>query len=192
MKSEDDQTRFQDYYTLLGIDPGAEAERVRTAYREKMKVWHPDRNAHRLAEAEEMAKIFNAAYSVLKDPEQRKQYDRILRYAKSKGAQAGLEESAFFHKLRKASPALGKMVDSARELYLLFSDAVHGHYRLHPASLMVVAGGLLYFVVPTDFIPDVLPVVGFVDDLAVLTTVVNALQSELATYRKWKRSAGAA
>ncbi len=45
---------------------------------------------------------------------------------------------------------------------------------------------------PMDFIPDMLPIVGFLDDVAVLATVINSLQTELAAYRKWKRNAGAA
>ena len=35
-----------------------------------------------------------------------------------------------------------------------------------------------------DFIPDAIPLIGFLDDLAVLTTVINSLQAELLKYRK--------
>lgn len=184
--------QIQDYYELLGVEPQADFEQIRLAYRGKIKIWHPDRNAHRLREAEEMTKILNAAYSVLKDPERRKQYDRILLYAQSSSVKNGLEESTFFRKLRKASPVLGQMVESTRELYHLFVDAVSGDYRLHPVSLTMIAGGLLYFVMPADFIPDMIPIVGFLDDVAVLATVINSLQTELAAYRKWKKNTGAA
>lgn len=49
------------------------------------------------------------------------------------------------------------------------------------------AGGLTYFFIPTDLVPDFIPLLGFVDDLAVLTTIVNALQGELADYRGWRK-----
>jgi uncharacterized membrane protein YkvA (DUF1232 family) len=84
------------------------------------------------------------------------------------------------------------MVESVQELYHLFADAIQGEYRLHPTSLVVIAGGLLYFVVPVDLIPDVLPIIGLVDDLAVLSTVINSMQTELDAYRRWKGNATAA
>jgi len=50
----------------------------------------------------------------------------------------------------------------------------------------MIAGGLIYFIVPTDFILDFLPFVGYLDDLAVLTAVINSLQEELTVYREWR------
>jgi len=41
--------------------------------------------------------------------------------------------------------------------------------------------------IPIDFIPDVLPLIGFLDDLAVLTTIINSIQGELVEYRRWKK-----
>jgi hypothetical protein len=56
------------YYKVLGLEPGASPEEVKQAYRDLIKVWHPDRFAHdlRLQEkAQEKLKEINEAYDRL-------------------------------------------------------------------------------------------------------------------------------
>jgi len=49
-----------------------------------------------------------------------------------------------------------------------------------PASSKAIAiGALLYFLNPVDLIPDQIPVIGYLDDLAVLTLAVNALANSM-------------
>src|SRR5262245_35561359 len=64
-----------DYYALLGIDPGADAETVTRAYREQAKQWHPDASTDAAAAARfhDVA----AAYAVLGDRGTRREYDRV-------------------------------------------------------------------------------------------------------------------
>jgi concanavalin A-like lectin/glucanase superfamily protein/DnaJ-like protein len=57
------------YYQLLGLEPGASPEEAKQAYRDMVKVWHPDRFAHdeRLrAMAQDKLKEINGAYEILK------------------------------------------------------------------------------------------------------------------------------
>jgi uncharacterized membrane protein YkvA (DUF1232 family) len=51
----------------------------------------------------------------------------------------------------------------------------------------MIGGGLLYFILPADLIPDFLPLIGYLDDLAVLTTIMNSLKGEINQYRDWKK-----
>lgn len=62
-----------------------------------------------------------------------------------------------------------------------------GEYRAvsKPALLAVVAA-LLYFLSPMDAIPDWIPGLGFLDDLAVLSWVMRKWSSELQAFRVWK------
>ncbi len=76
--------KFINYYELLGIDPRAGPEKVRQAYLNKVKEWHPDKNPDRAEEAEEKTKILNQAYHILGDAERRKNYDRMLRFTRGK------------------------------------------------------------------------------------------------------------
>jgi curved DNA-binding protein CbpA len=174
------------YYQIFGIDPKAPSAEIKRAYHDQLKIWHPDKNADRLEEAEETTKILNQAYGVLNDPEQRKQYDRMLRYTRGKDFSKILNEKEFWQKVEKASPVLKRILKDVKDLYALFIDSIKGKYKLHPAIMSIIGGGLLYFIMPLDLIPDYIPIVGLLDDFAVLTAVINSLQDELADYRKYK------
>ena len=178
--------KFTNYYNLLGIDPTADRQTVKQAYLEKIKEWHPDKNPDRAQEAEEKAKALNQAYHILRDPEQRKNYDRMLRYTSGKDFNKYINDEAIRDKIDKAYPVLKSALNNVRVLYALFKDTINGKYKLPPASVAMIGGGLLYFILPADLIPDFIPVIGYLDDLAVLTTIMNSLNKEISDYRIWK------
>ena len=178
--------RILNYYEFLGIDSGASDEEIKQAYRNKMKEWHPDRNMDRLEEAEETTKILNQAFYTLGDPDRRRQYDRVLRYTRGKDFGKVLDATAFWKKVESASPVLKQILENLKNLYGLFIDSVKGKYKLHPAVIGIIGAGLLYFIIPLDLIPDYIPIVGLLDDYAVLSAIINSLQKELAEYSDWK------
>ena len=65
----------RDYYDVLGIAKGADADAIKKAYRQKAKELHPDRNADN-PKAEAQFKEANEAYEVLKDANKKAAYDR--------------------------------------------------------------------------------------------------------------------
>lgn len=175
-----------DYYQLLGVDSNAEPDEIKRSYREKLKDWHPDKNPDRKEEAEEMTKNLNVACSILMDPEKRKNYNRILRFSKGKDYSHYVNDDSFSSKIKTNAGPLKRIMRDVKDLYSLSKDAVKGNYRLHPVNMGIIAGGLLYFIIPTDIIPDFIPFVGLLDDIALLTTIINSMQGELMKYRKWK------
>ena len=66
----------KDYYELLGVDRGADADTIKQAYRRLAKKYHPDLHPGD-AEAERMFKEVNEAYSVLSDPQKKSNYDQF-------------------------------------------------------------------------------------------------------------------
>ncbi|MBR2460226.1 MAG: molecular chaperone DnaJ [Clostridia bacterium] len=65
----------RDYYEVLGIDKGADAETIKKAYRKMAKQYHPDLHPGD-ADAEAMFKEVNEAYAVLSDDEKKQIYDQ--------------------------------------------------------------------------------------------------------------------
>jgi len=65
---------YKDYYKVLGVERGADADTIKKAYRKLAKKYHPDAHPDD-KESEQKFKEINEAYEVLKDPEKRKKYD---------------------------------------------------------------------------------------------------------------------
>ena len=78
----------RDYYEVLGVDRGADAEEIKRAYRRLAMRYHPDRNPND-PEAGEQFKEASEAYEVLRDPESRARYDRFGHAGMGAGAGAG-------------------------------------------------------------------------------------------------------
>lgn len=65
---------MKDFYSILGVDPAADAASIKTAYRQLAKENHPDLKPNDQV-AEARFKEINEAYETLKDPTKRSQYD---------------------------------------------------------------------------------------------------------------------
>jgi len=50
----------------------------------------------------------------------------------------------------------------------------------------MATAAIIYFVNPADVIPDVIPLVGYVDDAAVIAWVVAAIRADLDAFRRWE------
>jgi uncharacterized membrane protein YkvA (DUF1232 family) len=73
----------------------------------------------------------------------------------------------FWRKLRRVAAGLPFAEDLAAAYYCAFD-------RQTPLQVKAaLLGALAYFVLPIDFMPDVMPVLGFTDDAAVLATAIR-------------------
>jgi len=120
----------------------------------------------------------------------RETLDRVLK--------AGLKKvkSADIGKVIRRSPTLrrfvrGPLADLAGDvttLSAMVKDYASGKYREVPEkSILAATVALLYILNPLDLIPDLVPGLGLVDDAAVLTMVVKAIQSDVQNYRSWSQ-----
>jgi curved DNA-binding protein len=69
--------QYRDYYEILGVTRGADADEVKRAYRKLARKFHPDVSKEK--NAEEKFKEVQEAYEVLRDNDKRAAYDQLGR-----------------------------------------------------------------------------------------------------------------
>jgi uncharacterized membrane protein YkvA (DUF1232 family) len=79
----------------------------------------------------------------------------------------------FWLKLKKVAARLPFIEDLLAAYYCAFDGQTPRHVQ---AALL---GAIAYFVLPFDFIPDMLPVLGYTDDAAVLATAIRLVASHI-------------
>lgn len=78
---------------------------------------------------------------------------------------------------------LGKVTTLGR----LLKCYISGHYReVSAKTLLKIVAAFIYFLSPFDLIPDVLPVLGLTDDLALLTWVISGINEDLENFLAWE------
>lgn len=93
-------------------------------------------------------------------------------------AQARQDEATvragFWPKVRQVAAKLPFAEDLIAGYYCAFDRDTPRHVQI---ALM---GALAYFVLPADMIPDLLPMVGFTEDAAILATVVKLVTAHIS------------
>jgi len=79
----------------------------------------------------------------------------------------------FWIKLKKVAAKLPFIEDLLAAYYCAFDKQTPRHVQ---AALL---GAIAYFILPFDFIPDMMPVLGFTDDAAVLATAIRLVASHI-------------
>lgn len=95
------------------------------------------------------------------------------------------EADAIEGRFRDNGP-LRRLLDDGQLLLSLVRDTWSGRYQNVPWwTLSGAAFALLYVLNPFDLIPDALPVVGVLDDAAVVSACLVLLEQDLSDYRRW-------
>src|SRR5258705_1906910 len=90
----------------------------------------------------------------------------------------------FWRKLKRVAVKLPFAEDLLAAYYCAFDKETPRHVQ---AALL---GAVAYFILPFDFVPDMLPVLGFTDDAAVLATALRVVASHITPeHRDAARSA---
>ncbi len=69
---------------------------------------------------------------------------------------------------------------------LLFSMMNDSNFKLQPTTMLSVGGALAYVILPTDVVPDFIPMVGWLDDALVLKVVIDSAKGEINRFRQFK------
>lgn len=85
----------------------------------------------------------------------------------------------------KSGP-LGRVLEDGQLMLALTKDYWKGRYRAVPLwTIGAIAFALLYVLNPLDLIPDVIPVVGALDDAAVVSMCLLMVEQDLHEYKEW-------
>jgi uncharacterized membrane protein YkvA (DUF1232 family) len=69
---------------------------------------------------------------------------------------------------------------------MLRAWATRRYKRVPWQSLVLTTVAVVYFVMPLDAVPDFIPVIGFIDDGAVIAFVVRSIRADIAAFRAWE------
>jgi len=85
------------------------------------------------------------------------------------------------------SGTLEKYTELAKVMFGMLKDYRKGIYTNVPwFTIASIAFGFLYVLNPLDIIPDFIPGLGYIDDLAVLTFGLRFIETDLHNYLDWK------
>jgi uncharacterized membrane protein YkvA (DUF1232 family) len=108
-----------------------------------------------------------------------------------KDIQTVAEQSEEINKQFRARGPLKRFVEDGKVLTALIRDWRAGKYRqaLY-GTIAAVVFGLIYVFNPLDLVPDVLPIIGALDDATVIGALLMLVERDLRKYRSWKEGQG--
>jgi len=126
---------------------------------------------------------------------------KLLKYIKTKfvkvaedlmenpqGLKFSLEKAK--EKLNKESvtDSLGNYVDDLKTLMRLLKSWVSRKYTgVATQTIVYTILAIVYFVNPTDFVPDFIFGLGFMDDIAVISWVLDKIEVDLKSFKDWEK-----
>ncbi len=119
---------------------------------------------------EQLKKGYHKAEETIKDPDK---LEALLKRA----------ESMLKDMQGKGLKQIGEALSYIPTLISMIQAYIKGTYREIPVgSIIAVVSALIYLVSPIDLIPDVFPVVGHLDDAAVIMACLKLIQKDLDAY----------
>jgi uncharacterized membrane protein YkvA (DUF1232 family) len=73
--------------------------------------------------------------------------------------------------------------DDFKLLYEMVTDKT---YTISGYTKVIIMGALAYVIMPVDIIPDFIPVIGWIDDVFVLSMTINSIKDEIENYKRHK------
>jgi len=135
------QTRFNDFdqpktfYEILGIEPDASPKKIKDAYLNLAKLYHPDHNHN---DNDRRMIELNLVYDVLSHPDKKKEYDE-------KFASATLYD--FSHRRSKSTPAQQKVDPKTEIVYKTRLNYLKVLRLMLTTTLMVIISYLAFYLI---------------------------------------------
>lgn len=89
----------------------------------------------------------------------------------------------------KTSSQFQEISDKFQALVRMLRSWLNKEYRVVPWQTIILAfTAIVYFVTPFDAIFDFIPLLGFADDVAVLTAVLSSINHDVTKFMEWEGS----
>lgn len=121
-------------------------------------------------------RAFSLATTYIKSPQ------HLLRLVGK--AQAKAEDGSYVY-----VTALGNVL--SLPLRMLKAYVSGGYRRIPWRSLTMLTAAVIYFLMPFDFITDLLPLIGLMDDIGVLAWTLKQLKEDVDRFEAWEQSVAA-
>jgi uncharacterized membrane protein YkvA (DUF1232 family) len=104
------------------------------------------------------------------------------------GLKFKLEKAAEKITKKPSLDAFGVYVDDLKALIRMSKYWVSRKYtEINKQTILYCIVAVVYFVTPTDFVPDFILGLGYVDDLAVLTWVLSVIKDDVEAFKLWEK-----
>ena len=88
-------------------------------------------------------------------------------------------------------PRLKAVLEELKAMLGLLKAWANGTYSgVSKTNLLLIAGAVVYFLMPTDLLPDFIFGAGYVDDAMVITWVITTAKEELDHFKRWRAASG--
>ena len=88
-------------------------------------------------------------------------------------------------------PFIGDKLSMLPVMISFLKSYVKNEYREAPVTVPVsIVAALLYLISPKDIVPDKIPVLGLVDDIAVIYFAWKYVKDDLELYQDWRKANG--
>ena len=89
--------------------------------------------------------------------------------------------------LHKNNKSMKELRDQLHILIKMLKSHREGAYKAFSGrTILLLAFALIYFITPTDAIPDFIPALGFSDDISLLYLIFRRLKTDIDDYLQWE------
>ena len=91
----------------------------------------------------------------------------------------------------KEMPLVGKKFTMIPVMISLVKNYVQGKYTTVPyGTILAILSALIYLLSQIDLIPDFLPGIGYLDDMAVVGFCITMVKTDIESYDVWRQAQG--
>ncbi|TLD43126.1 MAG: protein of unknown function DUF1232 [Candidatus Jettenia ecosi] len=131
--------------------------------------------------------IFRKVGNVLTSKEFKRARHKAEIYAHNPEKTEKLLDKAVKKTKRKKQGPVSQAWQYLSALIRMVRAYIRGDYKEVPwESIVLSIAAIIYFVSPVDFMPDFIPVIGYLDDMAVIAFVVKSVKTDMDNFLQWE------